>query len=103
MTDPVPQEQQEDLLATVGENIGSAAGKIVAGAKHTAESLGAEKAELTRVAVKVRAKARTAIKQTKKKAKKAAKSPKKTVKFSKKVVAKTKKSPKPVAPKLNRP
>jgi len=68
MTDPTPQEPaQEDLLATVGENLGSAAGKIVAGAKRTADSLGTEKAELTRVAVKVRAKARTAIKQTQKK------------------------------------
>ncbi len=47
MTDPVPQEQEEDLFATVGENIGSAAGKIVAGVKHTAESLGTEKAELS--------------------------------------------------------
>ena len=102
MTEPVPQEHEEDLLATVGENLGSAAGKIVAGAKHTAESLGAEKAELTRVAVKVRAKARTAIKQTKKKAKKAAKSAKKAVKSAKKVVAKAKKSVKRVARKLKR-
>ena len=102
MTDPVPQEQEEDLFATVGENLGSAAGKIVAGAKHTAESLGAEKAELTRVAVKVRAKARTAIKQTKKKAKKAAKSAKKAVKSAKKAVAKAKKSVKRVARKLKR-
>jgi hypothetical protein len=97
MTDPAPQEpaHEEDLLATVGENLGSAAGKIVAGARRTADSLGTEKAELTRVAVKVRAKARTAIKQTQKKAKKAAKS-------AKKAVAKAKKSVKRVARKLKR-
>src|SRR5258708_26218488 len=102
MTDPVPQEQQEDLLATVGENIGSAAGKIVAGVKHTAESLGTEKAELTRVAVKVRAKARTAITRTTKKAKKAAKSATQAVKSAKKVLAKAKQSVKRVARKLKR-
>ena len=104
MTDPAPQEQEpeEDLLATVGENLGSAAGKIVAGAKRTAESLDTEKAELTRVAVKVRAKARTAIKQTQKKAKKAAKSAKKAVKSAKKAVAKAQKSVKRVARKLKR-
>jgi predicted GNAT family N-acyltransferase len=97
MTDQPPQDQahEEDLLATVGENLGSAAGKIVAGARHTADSLGTEKAELTRVAVKVRAKARTAIKKTEKKAKKA-------VKSAKKAVAKAKKSVKRVARKLKR-
>ena len=104
MTDPTPQEpaHEEDLLATVGENLGSAAGKIVAGARRTADSLGTEKAELTRVAVKVRAKARTAIKQTQKKAKKAAKSAKKAVKSAKKAVAKAQKSVKRVARKLKR-
>ena len=104
MTDQPPQDQahEEDLLATVGENLGSAAGKIVAGARHTADSLGTEKAELTRVAVKVRAKARTAIKQTQKKAKKAAKSAKKAVKSAKKAVASAKKSVKRAARKLKR-
>lgn len=104
MTDPTPQEpaHEEDLLATVGENLGSAAGKIVAGAKHTADSLGTEKAELTRVAVKVRAKARTAIKKTEKRAKKAVKSAKKAVKSAKKRFVKAKKSVKRVARKLKR-
>jgi hypothetical protein len=104
MTDQPSQEQphQEDLLATVGENIGSAAGKIVAGAKRTAESLEPEKAQLARVATEVRSKARTAIRQTRKKAKKAAKSAKKAVKSAKKAVAKAKKSVKRVARKLKR-
>ena len=104
MTDLPPQEpaQEEDLLATVGENLGSAAGKIVAGAKRTAESLEPEKAQLARVATKVRSQARTAIKKTEKKAKKAVKSAKKAVKSAKKKFAKAKKSVKRAARKLKR-
>src|SRR5258708_5714699 len=85
MTDPTPQEAapEEDLLATVGENIGSAAGKIVAGAKRTAESLEPERAQLARVATKVRSQARTAIKKTEKKAKTASRPPKKAARSAK--------------------
>ncbi len=60
----------EEVLVTVSETLGSAAGKVVAGAKRTANSLGEEKDQLVRVATKVRSKARRAIKKSQKKAKK---------------------------------
>jgi len=69
----------ENVVITVGETLGSAAGKVVAGAKRTADSLGEEKAALTRVARKVRSDTRAAIKKTRKKARKAAKTAKKAV------------------------
>jgi ribosomal protein L30E len=77
---------EEEVLVTVSETLGSAAGKVVAGAKRTANSLSDEKAELARVATKVRSKARRAIKTTQKKAKKAAKSAKKAVASARKSV-----------------
>ena len=92
----------EEVLVTVGETLGSAAGKIVAGAKRTADSLGEEKAELTRVATKVRSRARRVITKTKKKAGIAAKSAKKAVASAKKTVASAKRSVKRVARKLKR-
>jgi len=61
---------EEEVLVTVSETLGSAAGKVVAGAKRTANSLGEEKDQLVRVATKVRSKARRAIKKSQKKAKK---------------------------------
>lgn len=77
---------EEEVLVTVSETLGSAAGKVVAGAKRTANSLHEEKAELARVATKVRRKARKSIKTTQKKAKKAAKSAKRAVASAKKSV-----------------
>lgn len=85
----------ENVVVTVSETLGSAAGKVVAGAKRTADSLGAEKAELTRVAKRVRSDARAAIKKTRKKASKAASS-------AKKAVASAKRSVKRVARRLKR-
>jgi len=76
----------ENVVVTVGETLGSAAGKVVAGARRTADSLGEEKAELTRVAKKVRSDARAAVKRTKKKAAKAAKSARKAVASAKRSV-----------------
>jgi len=86
---------EEEVLVTVGETLGSAAGKIVAGAKRTASSLGEEKDQLVRVATKVRSKARRAINKSQKKAKKVTRSAKKTV-------ASAKRSVKRVARKLKR-
>jgi hypothetical protein len=86
---------EEDVLVTVGETLGSAAGKVVAGAKRTASSLDEEKKQLVRVATKVRSKASRAIKKTQKKAKKVTRS-------AKKAVASAKKSVKRVARKLKR-
>src|SRR5882724_8884452 len=71
---------EEDVLVTVSETLGSAAGKVVAGAKRTANSLGEEKDQLVRVATKVRSKARRAIKKSQKKAKKVTTSAKRSVK-----------------------
>ena len=85
----------EHVVVTVGETLGSAAGKVVAGTRRTVDSLSEEKAELTRVAKKVRSDARAAIKKTKRKAKKAAKS-------AKKAVASAKRSVKRVARRLKR-
>ena len=65
---------EEEVLVTVSETLGSAAGKVVAGAKRTANSLGEEKDQLVRVATKVRSKARRAIKKSQKKAKKVTRS-----------------------------
>ena len=92
----------EEVLVTVSETLGSAAGKIVAGAKRTADSLGEEKAELVRVATKVRSQAKRVIKKTKTKARTAAKSAKKAVASAKKRVASAKRSVKRVARKLKR-
>jgi Sec-independent protein translocase protein TatA len=86
---------EEDVLVTVSETLGSAAGKVVAGAKRTAQSLGDEKEQLVRVATKVRSKARRAIKKTQSKAKKVTKS-------AKKAAASAKRSVKRVARKLKR-
>jgi hypothetical protein len=86
---------EEEVLVTVGETLGSAAGKVVAGAKRTASSLGEEKDQLVRVATKVRSKARRAIKRSQKKAKKVTSS-------AKKAVASAKRSVKRVARKLKR-
>ena len=85
----------EEVLVTVSETLGSAAGKVVAGAKRTANSLGEEKDQLVRVATKVRSKARRAIKKSQKKAKKVTRS-------AKKAVASAKRSVKRVARKLKR-
>jgi len=85
----------EEVLVTVSETLGSAAGKVVAGARRTASSLGEEKAQLVRVANKVRSKARRAINKTQKKAKRVSGS-------AKKAVASAKKSVKRVARKLKR-
>jgi ABC-type transporter Mla subunit MlaD len=92
----------ENVVVTVGETLGSAAGKIVAGAQRTADSLSDEKAQLTRVAKKVRSDARATIKKTKKKAKKVAKSAKKAVASAKKAVASAKRSVKRAARRLKR-
>jgi hypothetical protein len=86
---------EEDVLVTVSETLGSAAGKVVAGAKRTAQSLGEEKEQLVRVATKVRSKARRAIKKTQGKAKKVTKS-------AKRAAASAKRSVKRVARKLKR-
>ena len=93
--DVMTASAEEDVLVTVSETLGSAAGKVVAGAKRTASSLGEEKKQLVRVATKVRSKASRAIKKTQKKAKKAASS-------AKRAVASAKKSVKRVARKLKR-
>lgn len=85
----------ENVVVTVGETLGSAAGKVVAGTRRTVDSLSEEKAELTRVAKRVRSDARAAIKKTKKRAKKAASS-------ARKAVASAKKSVKRVARRLKR-
>jgi dihydrofolate reductase len=85
----------EEVLVTVSETLGSAAGKVVAGARRTANSLGEEKAQLARVATKVRSKARRAMSKTQKKAKRVSSS-------AKKAVASAKKSVKRVARKLKR-
>jgi hypothetical protein len=86
---------EEDMLVTVSETLGSAAGKVVAGAKRTAQSLDEEKEQLVRVATKVRSKARRAIKKTQSKAKKVTKS-------AKRAAASAKRSVKRVARKLKR-
>ncbi len=86
---------EEDVLVTVSETLGSAAGKVVAGAKRTASSLDAEKKQLVRVATKVRSKARRAIKKGQSKAKKVTKS-------AKRAAASAKRSVKRVARKLKR-
>ena len=85
----------EEVLVTVGETLGSAAGKVVAGAKRTVTSLGEEKDQLVRVATKVRSKAQRAVKKTQRKAKSVTKS-------AKKAATSAKRSVKRVARKLKR-
>ena len=85
----------EDVLVTVGETLGSAAGKVVAAAKQTAATLTDEKRKIVRAASKVKSKAKRAFNKTKKKSAKVAKSAKRSA-------ASAKRSAKRVARKLKR-
>src|SRR5438309_11878315 len=67
---------EEEVLVTVGETLGSAAGKVVAAAKRTASTLTDEKRKIVRAASKARSGARRVINKTKRKTSKAAKSAK---------------------------
>ena len=88
--DRVRIRDDEVLVITVGETLGSVAGKVVAAAKRTATSLSDEKDRLSsslgedkkkpgKVATRVRSDARSAVKKAKKKTQSAKKSVKRAV------------------------
>jgi len=76
----------EEVLASVGETLGAAAGKVVSAAKHTAATLTDEKRKIVRVASKVKSKAKRVFSKTKKKGSKAAKSAKRSAASAKRRV-----------------
>jgi hypothetical protein len=76
----------EEVLVTVAETLGSAAGKVVATARRTASTLDDKKRKIVRAASRARSKASRVLKKTEKKTKKAAKSAKRAAMSAKKSV-----------------
>jgi hypothetical protein len=77
---------EQEVLASVGETLGAAAGKVVSAARHTASTLSGEKRKLVRAASKARSNAKRVLKKTAKKTKKAAGSAKRAASSAKKSV-----------------
>jgi hypothetical protein len=103
----------DEVLLTVGETLGSVAGKVVAAAKRTAtslsdekdrlsSSLGEDKKKIGKVATRVRSDARSAVQTAKKKTQSAKKSVKKAVSSVKSKARSAKRSVKRAARRLKR-
>lgn len=76
----------EEVLVTVGETLGTAAGKVVAAAKRTATTISDKKRKLVRAATKATSKARRVIHKSKRKTTKVTKSAKRSAASAKKSV-----------------